>query len=276
MSAGTVAILMQKELRDAVRSRWFILYSAGFTGLALALVAFALTGAGNYGLAGFGRTGASLINLILLIVPMMGITLGGQAIAGESERGTLPYLLAQPVDLLELLVGKYAGLAASLFGVLIAGFGISGVLIATQQTSASAWSYLGLVGLSGLLALCSLSAGFLLSSVVRSGATALGSSLFLWLALVFFGDLGLMSTALVLKFDVGQMFAASLINPLQVFKMAAILVMGSNAEVLGPVGVYAFRTYGTHLLPLLLVILLAWSIIPLVATYWIVRRKGII
>lgn len=276
MSSGTVAVLMHKELRDAVRSRWFILYSAGFTGLALALVVFALTGAGNYGLAGFGRTGASLVNLILLIVPLMGLTLGGQAIAGESERGTLPYLLAQPVDLLEVLVGKYAGLAVSLFGVLVVGFGISGVLIATRQGSTSAGAYLGLVGLSGLLALCSLSAGFLLSSVVRSGATALGSSLFLWLGLVFFGDLGLMSTALVLRFDVVQLFVASLANPLQVFKMVAVLVMGSNAEVLGPVGVYALRTYGTNLLPLLVMILLAWSIIPLVATYWIVRLRGII
>ena len=47
-------ILAAKELRDATRNRWFALYSIAFGGLATALSYLALSGAGSYGVAGFG------------------------------------------------------------------------------------------------------------------------------------------------------------------------------------------------------------------------------
>lgn len=50
-----ILVLTQKELYDARRNRWFTLYAVAFTGLALGLAYMALSGAGNYGLAGFGQ-----------------------------------------------------------------------------------------------------------------------------------------------------------------------------------------------------------------------------
>jgi Cu-processing system permease protein len=111
MDFGNILILAQKELRDARKNRWFLLYAIAFTGLSLALAWVSLSGAGNYGLAGFGRTSASLINLILLIVPLMGLTLGALSLAGEREQGSLLYLLAQPINQVELLLGKFIGLS---------------------------------------------------------------------------------------------------------------------------------------------------------------------
>ncbi len=111
---------------------------------------------------------------------------------------------------------------------------------------------------------------------MAKSATAVGISLFLWLLLVFFGDLGLMGTALVLRMEIGQLFTLAMLNPLQLFKMAAILAIRSNLEVLGPAGIYAVRTYGSQLMTLLLVVLLAWTILPLSVTYLVFRRKGVV
>ena len=122
-----ILILAQKELRDALRNRWFLLYALAFAALSLALAWTALSGAGDYGLAGFGRTGASLINLVLLIVPLMGLSLGAMSLAGEREQGTLLYLLAQPINQIELLLGKSIGLALALVAALVLGFGLTGV-----------------------------------------------------------------------------------------------------------------------------------------------------
>ncbi|MEK7873458.1 MAG: hypothetical protein AAB502_06340, partial [Chloroflexota bacterium] len=69
MDVSNVVVLARKEFRDALRNRWFLFYAAVFTILALGLSYLALSGAGMGGLAGFGRTSASLINLVLLIVP---------------------------------------------------------------------------------------------------------------------------------------------------------------------------------------------------------------
>ena len=273
---ANVVILTQKEIRDARRNRWFILFSIAFAGLALALGWLALSGVGAYGLAGFGRTGASLINLVLLVIPLMGLTLGAMSLAGERERGTLLYLLTQPISQGELLLGKFVGLGLAILVTLVLGFGLSGLLIAWQGGTTQAGDYLTMVSLAFLLALASLSLGFLISAAVAKSATAVGTALFIWLVLVFFGDLGLMGTAIVLRLDISQLFSLALINPLQLFKMAAILAIRSNLEVLGPAGVYAVRTYGSQLQILLFGLLAAWTAIPLVITYFIFKKKGVL
>lgn len=268
--------LTQKELRDARRNRWFILFAAAFAGLALALSWLALSGVGASGLAGFGRTGASLINLVLLIVPLMGLTLGAMSLANERERGTLLYLMTQPVAQAEVLLGKFLGLAAAVLIALLLGFGLSGLLIAWQGGTTQASDYLAMVMLAFFLALVSLSLGFLISAASGRSATAVGLGLFVWLVLVFFGDLGLMGTAMVMRVDIDQLFTLALLNPLQLFKMAAILAVRSNLEILGPAGIYAVRTYGSQLMPLLVTILLAWTIVPLSITYLVFRKRGVL
>jgi len=276
MEIGNVLILAQKELKDARRNRWFILYATAFTGLALALAWLALSGIGNQGLAGFGRTSASLINLVLLIVPLMGLTLGALSLAGERERGTMLYLLTQPVSQAELLAGKFLGLALAMLVALVLGFGLSGLLIAWRGGTTEATRFLELVLMAFGLALASLSMGFLISATTRKSATAVGLALFLWLLFVFFGDLGLMGTAIVLRLDIDQLFTLALLNPLQIFKMAAILSIRSNLEVLGPAGIYAVRTFGTQLMVFLLAILALWAIVPFIGTYLVFRRKGVL
>jgi Cu-processing system permease protein len=273
---NNVLILTQKEVRDARKNRWFLLFAVAFAGLALTLAWLALSGVGTYGLAGFGRTGASLINLVLLIIPLMGLTLGALSLAGEREQGTLLYLLTQPVSQAEVLLGKFFGLALAILSALVLGFGLSGLLIAWQGGATQAGDFLSLVLLAFVLALASLSLGFLISAAVSKSATAVGLALFVWLVLVFFGDLGLMGTAIVLRLGIAELFTMALLNPLQLFKMASILAIRSNLEVLGPAGVYALRTYGAQLMPLLVAILLAWTILPLSVTYLIFKRRGVL
>ena len=269
-----VGALVGKEMRDARRNRWLALYTLVFAGLSFALVWLALATMGAAGPAGFGRTAASLINLVLLIVPLMGLTLGALSLASERERGSLLYLLAQPITHLELLMGKYLGVGLSLLGALALGFGASGLVIAWRGIVASAAAYLALVALASLLALSALSLGMFLSAFARRSATAIALALFLWLLLVFGGDLGLMGSALTLRIDIQTLFALALLNPLQVFKMAAILAIRGSLEVLGPAGLYALRAYGDRLSLLFLVILLAWAILPLAFTYLIFRQRG--
>lgn len=269
-----ILTITQKELQDARRNRWYLIYVVVFAILSLALAWLGMTGLGDYGLAGFGRTAASIINIVLLIVPLMGLTLGAISLAGERERSTLLYLLAQPVTQLEVMIGKYLGLAIALFSALIFGFGISGILIAIQGGSAEIKLYSLMVLLAFLLALVSLSLGFLISSTVRKGSTAVSIALFIWLLLLVFGDLGLMGTAMVLNLGVSQLLTLTVLNPMQIFKIAAILNLRGSLEVLGPAGIFALRTYGAQLMPVLVFILLAWIFIPLGLAYTAFKKIG--
>ena len=277
MDASNILTLAQKELRDSLRNRWFLLYTAAFISLTLALSALALSGSDIAGFAGFGRTATSLVNLVMLIVPLMALTTGAQSLAGEQERGSLVYLLAQPVNRAEVLLGKYLGLALALLAALTLGFGSSGLVIALSGgDTAEPGVYLQLVLLAFLLALVMLSVGFLISAFSRKASVAVGVSLFLWLVFVFFGDLGLMGAAVALKarLAIGELFALSLINPLQVFKMAAVLDIHTTLDILGPAGIYAVQTYRDSLMVFLVAILSAWAILTALLAYVRFSTKG--
>lgn len=275
MDAGIIWTLAKKELRDALRNRWFALYTLAFVALALALSYLALAGAGLTGFAGFGRTAASLINLVLLIVPLMALTIGAQSLAGEQERNTLAYLLTQPISRADIFVGKYVGLALSLLASLTLGFGIAGVVMALNGTgAANPTAYVKLVVLAFVLSLTMLSVGFLVSALTRRAGVAVGIGLFLWLTFVFFGDLGMMGASMALRVPIANLFWLSLSNPLQVFKMAAILNIQSTLDILGPAGIYAMQRYGEALLLLFLGALAVWVGLPAGLAYWRFATKG--
>ncbi len=268
MQLSIVWVLAQKELRDALRNRWFLLYTLAFIALSLAFSYLALAGAGMVGFAGFGRTAASLINLVLLIIPLMALTIGAQSLAGEQEKSTLAYLLAQPINRIEIFLGKYLGLTLSLLASLTLGFGISGLVMALNGSGAAdPGAYVQLVALAFLLSLTMLSVGFLISALTNKAGVAVGIGLFLWLAFVFFGDLGMMGTVIALRVPIDNLFWLSLSNPLQVFKMAAILDIRATLDILGPAGIYAVQRYGDSLLGIFLGVLVLWIVLPAAAAY---------
>jgi Cu-processing system permease protein len=275
MSPANTIVIARKEIRDAVRNRWFLFYAAAFTVLALALSYLSIVGTGMYGLAGFGRTTAGLVNLVLLIVPLMALTIGAGSLAGEKERGTLGYLLSQPVSRVEVLIGKYLGLAVSLAAALALGFGISALVIAIQGGAGGAGSFGVLVGLTAVLSLAMLSVGFLLSTVARRASVAVGAAIVVWLGLAFLSDLGLMGSAIAFKLSVTDLFRLALLNPLQVFKMSVLGSVHASLDVLGPAGVFATQTYGRALGLLFGGSLAAWIVLPLAASTFLFSRRGI-
>ncbi len=251
----------RREFRDALASRWFMLYTLAFAVLAIAVSFMSLAGAGSMGFAGFGRTAAGLLNLVMLIVPLMAITAGAGSIAGERERGTLLYLLSQPVSRGEVLLGKYVGLGAALCVSVCVGFGLSALAVGLFAGGADAGVFIMLAGATCLLAMVMLSVGMLISVVSRRGGVAMGIALFVWLALVFASDLGLMAGAMVFKLRVQELFALAVINPLQAFKMGVIVEMNGSLDVLGPAGVYAMQALGGGLRWVLLGVVSAWGVV---------------
>jgi Cu-processing system permease protein len=258
---STIATIAARELRDALRSRWFLLYTLAFAALGLG-VSYASAASAGGGMSGFGRTSAGLVNLVLLVVPLMALTAGANSIASERERGMLCYLLAQAVGRVEVLIGKFFGLAAALLASICLGFGVVAGVLAWQGAAARPGSLLQLTGLSVALAVAMLSVGLLLSTCARRTSVATGAAIFLWLALVFVSDLGLMAGAMTFKLPIEQLFALSLANPLHVFKMWSLQSVDASLDVLGPAGLYAQETYGRWLHVMFGASLALWTVIP--------------
>lgn len=265
--------IAQRELREALRNKWLWFYAVGFAGLALALSRAGLASAGYAGLGGFGRTAASLVNALLLFVPLIGLSVGAGSIAGDRERGTLLYLLAQPISRGELFFGKALGAVMAVVAALALGFGLAGLGL-SGAGGGDALIYLKLAGFSLLLALAALGLGFVISSLTRRSATASGAALILWLVLVFLGDLGLIGFTISTHPTPAALFATLVLNPLQVFKLGAIYSLRATLDTLGPVGQYAAHQFGATLPLLLVALLLVWVVAAFGIAFAIFGKRG--
>jgi Cu-processing system permease protein len=274
MNWSTVATIAARDARAGLRNRWFIVYTALFAVMIVAFSWMALAGSDVTGQAGFGRTSAGLLNLLLLLVPLIGLTVGAQAIVADRQDRSLDYLLAQPVSPVEVYTGKYLGAAAALTLLILFGFGWAGLAMAVRGSAGRGSDFLLLAALTLLLGLAMLSAGFLISSVSPQTSAALGIAVALWLVLVVIGDLGVMGSSIVMNFRPGTLLSLTLLNPLDVYKLASVGLLNTSTDVLGPAGLYATDRLGGRLTPALLAIEAAWILAPLLGGYWLFRRAA--
>ena len=272
-----VQLLAIKEVRDLRRNRWVLLLTGVFTGLSVLLTAFGLSGIGESGgMTGFGRTFASLLNLSLLIVPLMGLIVGAMSLATERDQQTLTTLLAQPITPATIVWGKFLGALGVLSGAVLLGFGSSGLIIYAYGADVPLSKFLLQTGLTLLLSWACMALGMAVSALARRTATAIGVALLLWLALTFISDLGIIGTAIALRLKAQTLLWLTMMNPLQLFKIAAIQVMEGTLEVLGSAGLYARDLFEEKVLYVCGGALLAWMLAPFLFALGYFTRKGAI
>ncbi len=267
-----VTVIARKVVGEASRDRWFWLYCAGFAVLAGAITVTAVPDQGLIGSGGFGRTAASLVALVQLVVPLMALTLGARYLAGERDSGTLVFLLCHPISRAEVLVGTYVGLAGSMFAAVATGFGAAGLFSFLRSAPTDPVLLICLAALSWLLSLAMLGLGLLISSTVRSMSTALGTALFVWLAVVFLGDLGVMGTVVATRLPVGALFATVMTNPVEAFRLASVMALDGSLDALGPAGTYAVDRFGDGIATIALGVMVAWTLVTGAAAVLAFRR----
>ena len=273
MDKRNVLLIMKKEAVESLKNRWFVLYTICFSALALLVLIFSTVSGNIAGFSGFGRTAASIINLVLIFVPLIAIITGGVSISQERENGTLPYLLSHPINKNEVFLGKFLGLLAAIWFSILLGFGIAGLGVALSGGQGEITGYLLTVFLSALLAACFLSIGFIVSVHSAKASKAIGIAVFLWLLFIILGDLGIMGTTIAMDLGIKQVFVLALLNPAEVFKIASVLVLSPRFEILGPVGVYAVRTFGQQgIFILLFSVMFLWVLIPFGYAYFVFTR----
>ncbi|MFQ5889552.1 MAG: ABC transporter permease [Gemmatimonadota bacterium] len=257
--------LLRRELRDSLRSYWFLVYSGVFVlGGALLML---LGGAGGsvLGYRGFARALAGLMHLALFVVPLMALFPGAAAVAGEREIGTLDYLLAQPVTRREVYLGKWLGIVAAVVLSLTVGFGATGGVAVMRGVRSEL--VLGLFAFTILLAAAFASLGVWLSASSTTRSRALSLGLTAWLGFLALGSLGVMGAFVRWGLPAWTLQAWSLVNPIEACRMAVLPLLDPDAgQLLGPVGAALLERFGRWgVTGLGAGSLLAWSVLALAA-----------
>jgi Cu-processing system permease protein len=235
LQLSQVLALAGKEFRDRFRNRWVLAVALVFTVFSLLITYFGAAVQGQIGPRSIELTIASLVSLVIYLIPLIALLLGFDAIVGERERGSLDLLLALPITRLELLLGKFLGLAGALTLSTVAGFALVAVLLFQQFSYAGLYHYLGFVVSSVLLGLAFLSLAMLLSVLARDRTRASGLAIALWFALVLVFDLLLLGLLVASGGELGgDAFAyLLLLNPADIFRILNVFSLDDVRRLYG-------------------------------------------
>ncbi len=260
------------ELLIGTRNLW-----VAISVLLMVLFALVLTFAGS---APTGTLGVdpiiisvtSITTLSVYFVPLLALLLSFDAIAGESERGTLALSLTYPLSRAEILFGKFlAQLAVLALAIGIALFLSAIVTIFLYMGAITSFMpYVWLFVTSLMLGASFLGLGYMVSALVRQPSVASGLAIVIWLIFVVLYDIGLLGALVA---DNGGFFTSSIFpylliaNPADAFRLLNMPDIANNALSSGLGG--AGASIG-KILPLISLIL--WPAFSLLLA-WLVFRK---
>ncbi len=261
-----IRVLAAKELRDRLRSRWVLVVALVFTLFSSVIVYAGSAQQGFLGFRGVEVTIASLVSLVIYLVPLIALILGYDSVVGERERGSLDLLLSMPISRLELLLGKFGGLALALAIATLAGLGVVGVALAWSAPTALL-DYAGFVLSSLLLGMSFLSMAMLVSVLASDRTQASGAAIGLWFAWVLIYDL-LLLAALLLAGDggLGSILSYGLLfNPTDVYRILNVFHSQDMRTLYGLGSVLPGALSQTWVLSIVMVL---WIVLPLFWAGW--------
>jgi len=265
---GTIA---GKEFWDRIRNRWVLAVAVVFTVFALVIAYFGGAQQGAVGFRSIDVTIGSLVSLVIYLIPLIALVLGFDAIVGERERGSLDLLLSMPITRVELLLGKYLGLAAALAFSTVAGFGLVAVVLSAQLNLDALLHYFGFMASSVLLGMAFLSLAVMLSVFAADRTRASGLAIATWFFFVLVFDLLLLGALVVSGGSYGgELFPyLLLLNPADVFRILNIFTLDDVRTLYGLATVFPRALAEPWLLGL---VMLAWIVTPLGVASWRFRK----
>jgi Cu-processing system permease protein len=228
------AKVLKHEIANLRRSPWLL----GYTVLLLLLTDALLRFGG-----GGPRAIVSLLNIVLIFVPLVSLILGTIYLYGARE--FIELLLAQPIQRGALFLGLYGGLALPLAGAFLIGVGCP--FAWNQGGEGDLAGPLAILLLTGvLLTLAFTALAFLISLVLEDRAKGLGLAMLFWLAATALYD-ALLVLVVTLFGDYPlerPLIGLTLLNPIDLARILLLLRL-DTAALMGYTGAVFERFFGS-------------------------------
>ncbi len=226
------------DLKESIRANWFIVYSLVFGGLIALFFIAGITESQVMGFSGLSRLLLMYIQVTIVILPIFILITTVRSISGDRDSHILEYMLSFPISLKQYYWGKIVGrfitvfvpvFMAMVFAILYGMFKGADVplnlfFLYTALLFAMSSAFLGIA--------------FFISSIVKSSEMALGISFFVWIFLLAFIDIALISLMMQQRVNAELIIGIAMINPMEIFRVAAISLFDPELTVMGPVAFY--------------------------------------
>jgi len=226
------------DLKESIRANWFIVYSLVFGGLIALFFIAGITESQVMGFSGLSRLLLMYIQVTIVILPIFILVTTVRSISGDRDSHILEYMLSFPISLKQYYWGKVFGRFITVFlPVFMAMF--FAILYGIFKGADVPWEIFFLyTGLLFAMSSAFLGIAFFISSIVKSSEMALGISFFVWIFLLAFIDIALISLMMQQRMGTELIIGIAMVNPMEIFRVAAISLFDPELTVMGPVAFY--------------------------------------
>lgn len=260
---NTVARILKYELHDVVRGKWVAVYAVFFLLLTDALFRFG---------GGSASVLLSLVNVVLILIPLVGIVFGTMYL--YNARAFTELLLSQPVGRRDLYLGLYLGLAVPLSAGFVAGVGLlfawHGVEAGGHQAALAMLLVAGV-----LLTFTFVALAYVVALRFEDRVRGLGLALLLWLGFaVLYDGFVLVFAGVFSDYPLEKpMIALTLFNPVDLGRILLLLNFDISA-LMGYTGAVFERFFGSSLGLLVSTgALIVWVAVPFTLGLMLFRKK---
>ncbi len=230
------------DLKESIRANWFIIYSLVFGGLIALFFIAGITESQVMGFSGLSRLLLMYIQVTIIILPIFILITTVRSISGDRDSHILEYMLSFPISLSQYYWGKVLGRFVTVFLPVFMAMAFA-IMYGVFKGAEVPWSIFFLyTGLLFAMSSAFLGIAFFVSSIVKSSEMALGISFFVWIFLLAFIDIALISLMLQNRMSEGLIISIAFLNPMEVFRVAAISLFDPELTVMGPVAFYILDT----------------------------------
>ncbi|HUI00544.1 MAG TPA: ABC transporter permease [Nitrososphaerales archaeon] len=215
--------------REAIRTKWLIIFGVIFFLLAVDIPDLYLAAAQNLPPEYLPSNLADLISVSFPLIPLLPLPLGAVTIVDERESGTLQYLLSNPVTKAEFFIGRSAGLLLATTTVIVLGFG--GAAAVVYSMSLAAYAPIVLIMLfAGLLNAAMLGIALIISEFSKRKATAMGVGIMVWFLLAVVSSLDQLVITVSLKLGAIAALGVVLFDPVESSRLLTVFGAGLGAS----------------------------------------------
>jgi len=232
------------EYMESIRARWFLVYSLVFGAVMVLLLASGLTESRVMGFTGLSRTLTTYIQICMAILPIFILITMVRSVAGDREAGVLEYMLALPVPLGAWYWGKLLGRYVTVFLPVFLAVVVAVIWAAIRGFDVPWTEFLFSTALLVSLTWCFLGIGMLISTIAKTSDVAQGAAFTVWLVMLLFLDLILLGAMVREQMPHEAVVAIALLNPMQVFRTASMLVFDPELILMGPAAHVILDAFG--------------------------------
>jgi ABC-2 type transport system permease protein len=235
---NNLLLIAYLDLKESIRAKWFLVYSLVFGGMIALFFIAGVTESQVMGFSGLSRLLLMYIQVTIVILPIFILITTVRSISGDRDNHILEYMLSFPISLKQYYWGKIIGRFITVYLPVLFAMVVA-IVYGFFKGADIPWDIFFLyTGLLFALSSAFLGIAFFISSFVKSSEVALGIAFFIWIALLAFIDIALISLMMQQRMNEELIIFIAMINPMEIFRVAAISLFDPELTVMGPVAFY--------------------------------------